>query len=220
MVKQAAPVQRSVGISVEVPGLDTIIPEVGDGRVVLVESGADPAKSFFIRRMALTAIRQRTRVTFVTSRDRMELLGQLSTEGGIPREEGERLRVYEEDAVGRLDEYAQWGGLLAVDSFSFLTLDLDPPGVADLFRGVRAICREKGTSVLLATDRGMFESRVEAVALHLSDGFIQFHAKEAPEGLVKFLRIPKWTEGKFVDRNIYYDFDGQRLAIDLRRRVL
>ncbi len=209
-----------MAISVEVPGLDTIIPEVGDGRVVLVESGADPAKSFFVRRLVLTALRNRSRVTFVTSRDRMELLSLLSVEGGIPREEGERLRVYEEDAVTKLDEYAQWGGLLAVDSFSFLTLDLDPPGVADLLRNVRAICREKGTTVLLATDRGMFETRVEAVALHLSDGFIQFHAKESPEGLVRFLRIPKWMDGKFVDRNVYYDFDGRRLAIDLRRRVL
>ena len=209
-----------MGVSIEVPGLDTIIPEVGDGRLVLVESGSDPAKSFFVRRLVLTALKNRNRVTFVTSRDRMELLDLLSAEGGIPREESERLRIYEADAVERLDEYAQWGGLLAVDSFSFLTLDLSPLALADLLRNVRSICHEKGTTVLLATDRGMFETRVEAVAVHLADGFIQFHAKESPEGLVRFLRIPKWMDGKFVDRNVYYDFDGHRLAIDLRRRVL
>jgi hypothetical protein len=66
----------------------------------------------------------------------------------------------------------------------------------------------------------MFEPRAEAIAVHLADGFIQFHAREAPEGMQRFLRIPKWLDGKFVDRNIYYEFDGKRIAIDLRSRVL
>jgi hypothetical protein len=55
---------------------------------------------------------------------------------------------------------------------------------------------------------------------HLSDGFIQFHAREGPEGVLRFLRIPKWMDGKFVDRNIYYEFDGKRISVDLRSRVL
>jgi hypothetical protein len=58
------------------------------------------------------------------------------------------------------------------------------------------------------------------VVTHLSDGYLQFHAREGPEGVLRFLRIPKWMDGKFVDRNIYYEFDGKRIAIDLRRRVL
>ena len=41
-----------MGIPVEVPGLDSVIPEIPDGRMVVVESGPDPAKSFFIPGMA------------------------------------------------------------------------------------------------------------------------------------------------------------------------
>lgn len=209
-----------MGIQVEVPGLDTIIPEVGEGRLIVVESGADAAKSFFVRRLALTALRNSWPVTYIISRDAEELRALLRTEGGGAADNGGRLVVHEEDVLRSLAEYGGEGGLLAIDSFSFLTLDLNPTKFSALVRSLRALCHDKLTTVLLATDRGMFEPRAEAVALHLADGVIQFHAKEGPEGVVRFLRIPKWTDGKFIDRNIYYEFDGKRLAIDLRRRVL
>jgi KaiC/GvpD/RAD55 family RecA-like ATPase len=147
------------------------------------------------------------------------LLGLFAQEGGQAGPNG-HLKVEERDAVADLSEFAGRGGLLAVDSFSLLTLDLEAAGLAAMLRGLRARCREKKTSVLLGTDRGMFEPRGEAVVSHLADGVLQFHSREGAEGLVRFLRIPKWTEGRFFDRNIYYEFDGKRIAIDLRNRVL
>ena len=204
-----------MGIPVEVPGLDAILPEVAEGSVVVIESGADTAKNFFLRRLGLTALRIGQPVTFVISRDRDELLGLFTEEGGLPTL-NDHLKIVERDAVNDLSEFANRGGLLAVDSFSLLTLGLEPPELAAMLRGVRARCREKKTSVLLGTDRGMFEPRGEAVVSHLADGVLQFHSREGPEGLVRFLRIPKWTEGRFFDRNIYYEFDGKRIAIDLR----
>ena len=209
-----------MGIPIDVPGLDAIIPEVPDGHVIVLESGADPAKNFFVRRLVLTALGSGERVAFVWSRDRADLLDRLRTEGGDGRESNGRLKIFEEDAVTSLDEYVQWGGLLAVDSFSFLTLESNAVGLAGMLRGLRAICHEKGMTVVLGTDRGMVEPRSEAVTSHLADGVLQFHAQEAPEGLSRFLRITKWVDGRFMDRNIHYDFDGKRMAIDLRRRVL
>jgi KaiC/GvpD/RAD55 family RecA-like ATPase len=208
-----------MGLPVEVPGLDTILPEVAEGCVVVVESGADSAKSFFVRRLGLTALRAGWPVTFVISRDREELMGLLSKEGG-PIGLGDDLEILERDSLDELAHFASKGGVLAVDSFSFLTLDMTPNGLATMMRALRAQCRETLTTVLLATDRGMIEPRGEAVVSHLADGMLQFHSREGAEGLLRFLRIPKWTEGKFVDRNIYYDFDGKRIAIDLRSRVL
>jgi KaiC/GvpD/RAD55 family RecA-like ATPase len=209
-----------MGIPVEVPGLNTIIPEIGDGRLVVVESGADPAKSFFVRRLTLSAIQGHVVTTFVTSRDREEVRDQLAREGGRPAWEEGSAEIVEEDSIRDLDQYGGAGGLLAVDSFSYLTLELSGPELAHLLRRVRNLCREKHTTVVLATDRGMFEPRSEAVSAHLADGVIQFHAKEGPEGLIRYLRIPKWSDGRFIDRNIYYDFDGKRIAVDLRSRVL
>ena len=209
-----------MSLPVEVPGLDTIIPQIGEGRLVTVESGADLSKSFFIRRLALTAFRRGSHVAFVTSRDRGELTGQLHKEGGLPEWLEGNLTVHEEDRINGLEELTPEQGLLAVDSFSFLTLDMPPQKIAALLRGLRTVCRERKSIAVLATDRGMFDPRAEAITMHLSDGVIQFHSKEGPEGLSRFLRIPQWMDGRFVDRNIYYEFDGHRLAIDLRRRVL
>jgi KaiC/GvpD/RAD55 family RecA-like ATPase len=209
-----------MSIPVEVAGLDTIIPTLGEGRLLVVESGADPAKSFFIRRLARTALREGWPVTFLISRDRRELVELLASEGGEHEIAGDRLKIQELDHLSELNGQGEGGGLLAIDSFSFLTLDLPPHKLAPLLRSIRSLCRERQTTVLLATDRGMSETRSEAVAMHLADGVIQFHSREGPEGLARYLRIPKWTDGKFIDRNIYYDFDGRRIAIDLRRRVL
>jgi len=207
-------------IPVEVPGLDTIIPTLDEGNMLVVESGADPAKSFFVRRLGLTAIREEIPVTFVTSRDRAELLSQLELESpDAPWREGD-LTVVEEDSLTETNGYGATGGFLAVDSFSFLTLDLPGARLARLLRGLRGLSHEKRTIVLLATDRGMADPRSEAVVNHLADGVLQFHAREGPEGVVRFLRIPKWIDGRFFDRNIYYQFDGSRIAVDLRRRVL
>ena len=209
-----------MSIPIEVPGLDTIIPEVGEGKVVVVESGADAAKSFFVRRLSLSAGKVGWPVTFVTSRDRDELQSLLSVERGETTLPERWIDIIEKDAVHDLAELGDNGGLLAIDSFSFLTLEQPPDDLARALRSLRSLCRRRGTTAVLATDRGMFEGRSEAITVHLADGLIQFHSREAPEGVQRFLRIPKWMDGKFVDRNIYYEFDGRRIAIDLRSRVL
>ena len=209
-----------MNIPVEVPGLDTIIPQLDEGRMVVVESGADSAKSFFVRRLSLTAGRVGWPVSFVTSRDEAEVRSLLAAEGGAATQADGWIRVYERDQLDDFEEFVPSGGLLTVDSYSYLTLNVPPAQLAGALRRLRTACRTHGMTAILATDRGMFDPRSEAVATHLSDGLLQFHAREGPEGIVRFLRIPKWMDGKFVDRNIYYEFDGRRIAIDLRSRVL
>jgi len=210
-----------VPIPIDIPGLNTLIPEIAEGRTVIVESGADLTNSFFVRRLCRTALRSGRPVTFVTSRDQSELRETL--EANLPPDNGHATavpRIIETDSLSSLNEWAPPGGLLAVDSFSFLTLDLEAQELARLLRTLETTCREQKSTAVLATDRGMFDPRAEAIAIHLVDGYLQFHAREGAEGVIRFLRIPKWTDGKFFDRNIYYEFDGKRIAIDLRSRVL
>jgi KaiC/GvpD/RAD55 family RecA-like ATPase len=210
------------GIPIDIPGLSTIIPEVTQGRVLVAESGADPAKSFFVRHLASSALRLGWPVTFITTRDRAELESRFAQEGAQPRVGAwaESLEILERDSMDRLDGLSERTGLLVFDSFSLLTLELQPLELARFLREVRVFCRRPATAVILATDRGMSEPRSEAITLHLADGAVQFHSKEGPESLLRYLRIPKWMDTRFVDQNIYYDFDGRRIAIDLRRRVL
>jgi KaiC/GvpD/RAD55 family RecA-like ATPase len=209
-----------MGLPVEVVGLDSIIPDVGEGRLVVVESGPDPAKGFFVRQLGRTALRLGWPVSFVISRDRKELDSLFTAEGAQLPDYTEQLQIVEQDSLHSVNGYGQEGGLLAIDSFSFLTLELPADRLAPLLRTLRDLGRDRRTTVVLSTDRGMFTPSAEAITSHLADGVIQFHAKEATEGIVRFLRIPKWTDGRFVDRNVYYEFDGQHIKIDLRRRVL
>ena len=209
-----------MSIPVEVPGLDSILPTVEDGRLIVIESGNDTATSYFIRRLARTALRLKSPVTFLISRDGNELRSLLISEAGEETLDYAHLRIHEMDRLTELNGHGAEGGLLAIDSFSFLTLELSGGGIAPVLRQMRELGRDRKTTVVLATDRGMFDPRSEAVAMHLADGVIQFHAKEGPEGMLRYLRVPKWSDGRFVDRNIYYDFDGRRIAIDLRKRVL
>lgn len=209
-----------MSIPIEVPGLDTIIPVLDEGRLVIVESGADSAKSFFVRRLSLTAGEAGWPVTFVTSRDESEVRTLLAQEGGTQRPRDGWINIQERDELVDFDAVTPSSGLLTVDSYSFLTLNVPPAVMAASLRRLRTACRTQNITAILATDRGMFDPRSEAVATHLSDGFLQFHAREGAEGVVRFLRIPKWMDGKFVDRNIYYEFDGKRISVDLRSRVL
>ena len=209
-----------MSLSVEVAGLDSIIPIIDDGTIVVVEGGADLAKSFFVRRLCRTAFHVPRPVTFVTSRDEREVRDRFQQEDGGDPHSGDSIRVVELDAVLSLLEYAPSGGVLAVDSFSYLTLDLTPTELARMLRELRRSCREQRIIAVLTIDQGMFDARSEAVLTHLAEAYLEFHAQEGPEGLLRFLRIPKWVDGRFVDRNIYYTFDGKRIAIDLRSRVL
>ena len=209
-----------MSLPVEVPGLDTILSEIGEGTITIVEGGADLAKSFFVRRLCRTALHTGRPVSFVTSRDARELSEMFARENGESYAGAGGDRILERDSVDSLSEYVPPNGMLAVDSFSFLTIGLAPTELARMLRDLHRVSHDRGATVLLATDEGMFDPRSEAVVAHLAEGHIEFHAQEGTEGLIRFLRIPKWADGRFVDRNIYYDFDGKRMAIDLRSRVL
>ncbi len=209
------------GIPVEVPGLSLLIPRIPAGSIIVAESGPDPAKSHFVRTLGLAAYRTGRPVVFLTSRDQAELRSLLLREGGLaPGDYVEGIEVVERDSIQGANELPRPSGLLAVDSFSLLTLDLSPARLVALLRDVRGWLRARRAIVVLATDRGIAEPRSEAITAHLSDGVIQFHSKETAEGVARYLRIPKWMNSGVVDQNIHYDFDGKRIAVDMRRRVL
>jgi hypothetical protein len=62
--------------------------------------------------------------------------------------------------------------------------------------------------------------QVEAVIFHLADGIIILLEKETSEGVKRYLRIPKWIDGKSFDINIFYTFIGNKVNVDTRYRVV
>lgn len=210
------------GIPIDIPGLSQLLPQISSGSLVVVESQADPAKHFFLRKLVLSALRAGFSISYFTSRDREEL-GRLLDEdsSAFPIQEySESLHVEEADAIGEESTLGEGSDVVFVDSFSFLTLDLSPQQLAHVMRGLRRRCRREQATVVLSTNRGIADTRAEAITLHLADGMIQFQSREGPEGPQHFLRIPKWMSSTNIDQNIHYTFDGRRMAIDLRKRVL
>jgi KaiC/GvpD/RAD55 family RecA-like ATPase len=207
-------------LPIDIPGLNTLVPNVPEGSLVVAESASDPAKSYFIQRICRTAHERNLPVTFVTSRDREEIIDLLDKRATYDEEEPGAIRITARDQLETLEGLADKPGILAIDSFSFLTLEIPTPRLAAMLRDLRAMCHRHGAIVILGTDRGMFDPRSEAVTIHLADGLFQFHVREGPETAVRYLRVPKWMDGRFIDRNIYYEFDGKRMVIDLRKRVI
>lgn len=44
--------------------------------------------------------------------------------------------------------------------------------------------------------------------------------RESPDGIVRFLRIPVWMDGRTVDRNVNYTIERDRMTVDTRARVV
>jgi len=186
-------------IPVEVPGLDAFIPEVPEGRLVLLEGGLAPAKSALARRVLATAQSQGRAVRLLSTRPA----------------EGETLPATEVSSWP-----SEWPAAdVAVDSFSLLHLGTGAAEVADRLRRMRKACAANGTVAVLVLDDGQMEPAAVAAAHHLADGVVQFRARDDPEGAIPYLRVPKWMARGGTERNVYYGFDGEALLVDTRRRV-
>jgi KaiC/GvpD/RAD55 family RecA-like ATPase len=205
---------RVVGVPIEVPGLSRFIAEVPDGRLILIEGDMGPSKGFLAARLACSAAAAGRQVTYVTSGRRHDAEERLGMWEGSARPD-----VVEAEGWPGVEEESDGSQDLVVDGFSFLALDVPPVELARSLRGVAARLARTGGIGVFTVERGMLEPRSAAVAAHLADGLIQFHAREDVDGVVEFLRIPKWMQGVAHPRNIYYGFEGRRLSIDTRRRV-
>lgn len=191
-------------VAVEVPGLDAYVAAVPDGRIVLLEGGLAPAKSSLARRLGRTA----------AAAGRPTLL--LTTRGAEASLEVEGLSV---QAVDTWPTAWPDDQDLVVDSFSLLALGSAPTVLAGRLRNLREACIRQGRIAVLVLDDGHLDVAARAVCHHLADGVIQFLSRDDSEGLVSYLRIPKWMDGGAFDRNLFYGFTGRQILIDTRRRV-
>lgn len=192
-------------IPVEVPGLETVIPNIEDGGLVLLEGGPDPAKSFMARRLARSAIAGGRRVRFLTSR------------------EAASVRI--DDA--EIEESAQWDDLLSVDvqcdlfvdSFSFLAIESEDDSLVRLLREWR---RQAGDqhAVVLTLEHGMMTARQETIAQHMADAVLEFRRREREDSVRPYLQIPRWFGGRTDPRNYYLSFTGDEMMVDTRTRLV
>jgi len=205
-----------MSVPVSIAGLGQSIPEMPDSCVILVEGTVDCVKSVFVQSIGHSALSRGRRVVYVTSRASREVVAEMSRH--LPSDA--KFALVEGFSPDSLGENMVRKGVLIIDSFSYIMMDKDLDAFRNVLALVKSFSRTNESLVLLTSDVGMLTEKCNMVAWHIVDGVIQFMTREVPEGVVRFMRIPKWVDGRSLDRNIYYTFDGACIKVDLRSRVL
>ena len=205
-----------MGLPVELSGLKQVLNEVPEGSLVVVEGGPEVIKSVFVLYLCMTSKRQGRPTTYVTSRGRDEVKRQI--DHFMP--EPQAIEIVEDRTSGQWRARMRQGGLLVVDSFSYLMMDTPLPDVRAALEELQRTCRQTRSIVVLVFDQGLLDPRAMLAASHLADGVVLFIAREGSEDVARYMRIPKWTDGHSLDVNINFTFDGRRFSVDLRQRVV
>lgn len=205
-----------MGIPIDITGLKQFIDEIPDGNIILVEGRIDPVKSFFAQHLGLIADKSGKIVTYVSSRWIEEVKEEVSRQNGgnIPFD------IIEERSARHWRDHVADDAVIIIDSFSYLTLDKTLYEFTMDLEHLRKAVKKTNTIVLLISEQGMLEEKMEITTQYIADGVIRFMTKEASKGIARYIRFPKWIGDVSFDDNIYYTFDGKRMNVDLRSRVV
>lgn len=205
-----------MGIPIDVAGLKQFINEIPDGNIILIEGKIDPVKSYFAQHLGFIACKNGKKITYITSHWIKEVKNQVSrlNNGKVPFE------IIEEKSARHWRDHVSNDAVIIIDSFSYLTLDKTLYEFTLDLEHLRKAVKKTNAIVLLVSEQGMLEDKHEITVQYISDGIIRFKTKEVSKGIARFIRFPKWIGEVSFDDNIYYTFDGKRMNVDLRSRVV
>jgi KaiC/GvpD/RAD55 family RecA-like ATPase len=202
-------------IQVPIPGLSNFVREVPEGSVLYLEGGLDYVKSSFALALAGSAAERGWMPFVATTRWADDLKKELAS--AYPRQAFE---VVDGVKLGELASVVAPKRVIIIDSFSHIAMESSLGEFKGSMEKMRAACKSTGSVVILVADSGVLGREREAAASQMSDGTVQFLTREVQERLSRFIRIPKWMGGLSLSDNLYYDYDGRRISIDLRARVV
>lgn len=204
------------GLKIPVVGMDQFVDKIPDGTIILFEGGLDNLPSYLVQSIGDLATSERREVTYITSKSIQDVTDQVKTVMGkdVP------FYIIESVKMEDWPKFMRPRSVMIVDSFSYLVLEKDIENVKKHLEIIRKLAKENKGVVLLLSHRGLLNEHKEEIARYLSDGIVQFHTKDMPEGIVRYMRFPKWTNGKTIDLNIFYNYENKRFNVDLRSRVI
>lgn len=204
-----------MGIPISITGMSAYIKDISDGNLLLVQGSIDPITSIFVQTLSTIAIKEGKPVNFITSRAEEEVREQVQ----LFQSNGFDFPIIEERSHRHWENYIVDDGLMVIDSFSYLNLERPLSEVRRVLEDFLKLCKQKNAIVLLTIERSMLSEQVEVTCAHLADGIFNFLTKDTDKGIRRYIRIPKWMDGRSFDDNIYYQFDGREIRVDLRSRV-
>jgi KaiC/GvpD/RAD55 family RecA-like ATPase len=195
--------------------LSNFVKDVPDGSLVHVEGGIDSVKSAFAIQLAGSAAERGWLALFVSTRWLPDLRSEV--ESAFPKGAFEILSAQDSSSLAG---HASPKTVLVVDSFSYLSLDMGPAALKKTLESLRGACKNTGCIAILVTDAGTMGRERDSIVTQACDGVVQFLSRESQERYSRFIRVPKWVGGGSIGENLYYDYDGGRINIDLRARVV
>ncbi len=205
-----------MGIPLKIVGLDKFTNEIPDGNIILIKGSIDPIKAFFVQHVGCIAKKNGREVIYITSKVKDEIEESLR----FYNSGSQNFNILEERSARHWKDHIKKKSVLIIDSFSYLMLDKTLYEFRDIMEDLRKICKKNNAVVLLTIEDDMLEDKHEITAEYLADGIIQFLTKEASKGISRYMRFPKWMDCSSYDDNIYYQFDGKDMKVDLRSRVV
>lgn len=199
-----------MGITIDIEGLKTIIQEIPDSSLIVVQGSIDTVSTIFVQNIANTCIKEKRPITYITSKTQKEVVHK--SNGDFP--------VIEEHSYMHWKKYIKKDSVLIIDSFSYLILEKSLTEVRLILEDFIDLCKQLNAIVILTIERNMLNEKLEVTVLHMSDGIIRFLSRDTPEGVLRFIRIPKWNDFSHDD-NIYYTLDSKnkKINIDMRERI-
>jgi len=202
-------------IKITIPGLTEFITEIPDGNLILVEGSIDPIATVFVQHLALTAFQGGKDVNYITSRTEEEVREQMK----LMFDKDADFQIVSEKSHRHWQDYITDNGVTIIDSFSYLNIERPLSDVRRVLEEFLSLVKQKEALVFITMERGMVEENVTVTCKHLCDGIFLFLSRDTDLGIRRYIRIPKWMNGKSFDENIYYHFDGKDIRVDLRSRV-
>ncbi len=205
-----------MGIPINVAGLEKIIKEIPEGNIILIEGKIDPVKTFFVQNIGCSSIKIGRDVVYITSR----VINEIKKELIDYDSDTKFFKIIEERSSRHWNDYIKNNSLLIIDSFSYLMLEKSLHEFRENLEDLRQVAKDKNSIVILTVEDGMLDEKAEITAKYLSDGIVIFKKKETSKGISRYFIIPKWSNNMAFNDNIYYDFDGMSMKVDMRSRVV
>ncbi len=203
-----------MGIPITIPGLSEFIKEIPNGNTLLIEGSMEPIKTIFVYSLLTQAEKSGIDVHYISSRAKEEVIEQMQSFNGKVN-----FPIIEERSSRHWKDHLKRDSVLVIDSFSYLILDDSLRDVRNILEDLDSFCKQKNAIVILVVEEGMLDEQINITTKHLADGIIRFMSKDTSKGVARFIRIPKWMNIKSFDDNIFYNFDGKKILVDLRARV-
>jgi KaiC/GvpD/RAD55 family RecA-like ATPase len=204
----------TVGIAVNIIGMNKVTGSVPYGSLIVVNSSNDPSSRLFMNGFLEGAFKNESGIVYFASPGMRQ-----AVESDITTID-QTIDFVDETDIIKWPSFVRKRSLIVFDSFSYLVLDKRVFQVSPILEELKRRARMMDSIVLLNLESGMLDTKFETLVKFLADGVIEFRKRENSDSIQRYMMIPKWNRIGCIDTNIYFTIENGSIKFDLRSRVV